>query len=331
MRRAIHIISIGLMFSCSVTEAQDFHLTQYLSAPQHLNPAETGVYSKNSTDWRGSLNYRSQWFASSGSGFNSAHTAFDTKKGYWGFGGYINNNRAFRGGYNSFNANFSGSYDVMGASKSKHHLLFGAQMGLLNVSLRPDEYSYDSQYDPLMGFDLSRDNLESFVTQSLFRVEGALGVLYTASSPYDKVEPRAGYSVFHITRPNTSIFDNTREPIPLRHVLYGGAKIEVNESLNVEPRLLLMFQGQATDVNINAIGYYDLNQDWTAMLGAGYRWQDAVLIYVGAQHGNNTYVLSYDINTSEVATYSNGIGGIEFSITITGAFGSVVQSGIPRV
>src|ERR1700740_59277 len=59
MRFFIRNISFSLLFLCVFNSfAQDIHFTQYYFSPLSLNPANTGNYSG---DYRGFINYRSQW------------------------------------------------------------------------------------------------------------------------------------------------------------------------------------------------------------------------------------------------------------------------------
>jgi len=68
-------IALMLMILCLSGEifSQDVEMSQYFSAPLHLNPALTGI----SYGPRVTLNYRNQW-SSLGDGFNGGYTTYMT-------------------------------------------------------------------------------------------------------------------------------------------------------------------------------------------------------------------------------------------------------------
>lgn len=318
MRDQIKII-LTLLVALSVSSlyAQDYHLTMYESAPQLVNPSETGLFKDPNTAWRATANYRSQWFSTNSKGFNSAHISFDKKEKQWGYGGYINNNRAMGGGFNTLNIILSGSYDVISKQSADHTLRVGIQMGLLNKVFRADEFTFDSQYDPSLGFDQSVSNGESFSKTSLFKFDAAIGVMYKMMATHTQIQPYGGFALYHITRPNESLFDD-REPIPLRYTVHGGARIDVTSDISVTPRVLFMYQGRAIEVNTNVLGTYKLNEEWTIRGGGGYRWSDAAIFFLGVENGGNVYTISYDQNISPLKVATRGLGAMEIGVQING-------------
>ncbi|MDB5281579.1 MAG: type secretion system rane protein PorP/SprF, partial [Bacteroidota bacterium] len=66
----IALLSV-LLFLCSKNFAQDVQMSQYFSAPLHLNPALAGI----SYGPRVTINYRNEW-SGLGDGFNGGYTTY---------------------------------------------------------------------------------------------------------------------------------------------------------------------------------------------------------------------------------------------------------------
>jgi hypothetical protein len=54
------------------------------------------------------------------------------------------------------------------------------------------------------------------------------------------------------------------------------------------------------------------------MLGANYRFKDAIFPFVGFTHNNMVLGLSYDVNTSELGKMAHGSNSFEISLSFTG-------------
>jgi hypothetical protein len=54
------------------------------------------------------------------------------------------------------------------------------------------------------------------------------------------------------------------------------------------------------------------------MLGANYRFEDAISPFFGVTHKNLMIGLSYDINTSDLGKMVNGSNGFEISLSFIG-------------
>src|SRR6218665_3278627 len=64
-------IFLFTLFLCGDLDAQEVEMSQYWSAPLHVNPAMAGI----GMGPRASLNYRNQW-AEMGNGFNGGFTTY---------------------------------------------------------------------------------------------------------------------------------------------------------------------------------------------------------------------------------------------------------------
>ena len=306
--------------------AQDFHLSQYDAAPQYLNPALTGIYFKAKSDYRFYANYRSQWKSLAAKPYSTSALAYDMEYKKFGIGGLLLNNRSGIGKFNTLSFLASGAYRIADDEAGPHNLSAGLQIGLFYKSFSPDKFSYDSQYSESApsGFDPSISSGESFAKTSLLKFDANMGVFYKYIEENKKVSPFAGLSIYHITKPNES-FTDKKVRLPMRFVGHGGADIRVNDKLKLIPTVLYMNQAKAYDLNIGLMAWYTLaSTEFDVMLGADYRYKDAVVIQAGLKQGEHVFRISYDVNVSYLNAYSGGKGGIEFSLLLNGVKGQKI-------
>lgn len=320
----IVICVISGISGISITNGQDSHLSQYDAAPLYLNPAMTGMFNGY---YRIHAHYRNQW-SSVASPFVTTAISFDMPYKKAGIGALILNNRAGVGNYNVLNFVVSGAYDVTIDDKEQHHLSFGGQLGFIHKSVNMEELWFHNQYtntnsDPIGPSSLSG---EVFENTSIFLPELNAGLVYYLSNDKAIVNPFAGFSVFHLTQPNESFFNNENKLLR-RYVMHGGAKINITSIIQITPQMLYMSQGNAKEITMGLVAnYYFKNQDIWAFGGVTYRTfhlkefntGDAVIALVGIKHGRYVYRFSYDINTSSLNNISRGKGGFELSITYLG-------------
>ena len=115
-------------------QTQDFHLSQYESSAQYLNPALTGAFEGN---YRISAHQRSQWASIATKPFLTSALSFDMpvqKVNNLKAGAFILNNRAGAGNYNVVNFVLSAAYEFK--IKNPHHRIIPAlQIGFIHKSL----------------------------------------------------------------------------------------------------------------------------------------------------------------------------------------------------
>ena len=320
------IISICVIFLnlCNLCYTQDFHLSQYDATPLYLNPAMTGMFKGY---YRVHAHYRNQW-ASVASPFVTTAISYDMPYKKVGLGALIINNRAGVGNYNVLKFVASGAYDITVDAEKQHHLSFGAQLGFIHKSVNMDKLLFRNQYLSAngIGFDPGLPSGEILENTSIFLPELNVGLVYYLSNDKAIVNPFAGFSVFHLTQPNESFFNNDNK-IPRRYVMHGGAKINITSIIQITPQMLYMSQLNAREITMGLVGnYYFKSQDIWAFGGATYRTfhlkefstGDAIIALVGIKYGRYVYRFSYDINTSSLSNISRGKGGFELSITYLG-------------
>ena len=312
--KAILLIFISVL--ALNTFSQDIHFSQFYYSPLSLNPANTGHFEG---DWRISNNYRTQW-GSISIPYNTISIGFD-KTFYFHsqkIGGGI-----FFVNDNSGNAHLSvNKIFLSGAYHNEykgHNLHAGIQIGFVVKSFGGD-VTYPSQYDRgIGGFNNQLPNNETALNDNLSYPDINFGLMW--SKRFGKIEPEAGYTVFHINNPKES-FTDVENHLPLRHVFHVGTKIDLNQKFFVKPRLLYMNHKRAGDMIIGANFGYNLPTNNYKMeslfFGPHFRTilnkADALIFALGINFKNMDIGISYDVNISPLQVASSGAGALEFSL-----------------
>ena len=326
MKTKIFIIAVFCQVICLGGFSQDFHLTQYDVATQYFNPALTGNYFGDNVQYKIYSDYRSQWRSLGTKPYATFYLAGDMPYSNWGkdfgVGGYIIHNRNGRGGLNTLNVMPSASYNITGKSNGPHALSVGLQMGILYKSYDPNSFTYDSQYNGNNGFDQNMSSGETFSKTSLLKFDANMGVFYKFKKAEWKAQPWGGFSVFNVTRPNLSLTGIEKDKLPMRWAFRAGADYTLNDQITLHPMILYMNQAKAYEFNIGSLGFYKLKETKYEIIGGlNYRWKDAFIIQAGMRYDQHIFKISYDINTSYLNNYTNGRGGFEFGIVLSGISG----------
>ena len=291
-------------------KAQDPHFSQWEASPVLLNPALTGM--ANEADFRVNTQYRSQW-GSLAPNFSTVSLSADKMFGNkWGAGAVIINDDGAKA-FNSFHFVFSGSYLITSPSQKQLKLSVGIQAGIIYKSIKEDHLVFDNQYDNGI-FNTDLANGEPFEKYSRLMPEVNIGMYYQGSYLENKLKPYASFAIQHCTYPKESFLENGSSRLPLHFILAIGSAYELNKKMAVDPKLLLMKQGTAMEAMLGSLFHYDYDDEVRFSTGLGYRWQDAVIFYLGCRYKNVTYRMSYDLNISPLKTYTKGKGGLEFSV-----------------
>lgn len=315
MRRILPFICIALISLSGNT--QDFHLSQYNSAPINFNPAMTGMFKGN---YRIHGHYRTQWQAVATRPFTTGLLSFDMPVPgvkNLAVGAQIANQNAGQGNYNVFAFLASAAYDFKLDKGNAHHLSVGIQGGFFQKSVDPDRLFFQQQYSPMSGggFDAALPNGESFASQSVFQHDLNAGLMYYYAKPSARFNPFIGGAAFHITEPEETFFSLDNK-IPMRFLVHGGSKINVNQKIQFVLKALYMQQRNASELTYSLLLHYYLeSSDAYIIFGPTYRNKDAAIIEGGIRMNRWEARISYDINTSSLRTTSNGRGGFEIGVT----------------
>lgn len=89
---------------------------------------------------------------------------------------------------------------------------------------------------------------------------------------------------------------------------YNYLHIAANHSMQANAKNTMI--GAAYSLNVNN----DEENPTNVYLGSWYRFEDALIPYIGLEFGEWHFGASYDINTSSLKAASNSRGGVEISL-----------------
>jgi type IX secretion system PorP/SprF family membrane protein len=311
----IALLLVAIIATAPQASAQDFHLSQYDAAPLYLNPAMTGMFNGH---YRIHGHYRTQWSSIASKPFQTSAISYDMAIKKWAFGAQIMNNRAGAGNFNVFSFAGSGAYDISLDEEGNNHFSFGLQAGLIHKSVDISRLVFNNQYSNANGggFDNSISSGENFGTgESTVMPDLNAGFIYYYGNESSRLNPFLGASVFHLTQPKETFFSNDNR-LPMRIVVHGGTRININEKIQLQPKALYMKQSNAQELTTSLIvQYYLEGSDAYILFGPTWRKKDAAIIEAGLKYDKYVCKISYDINTSTLNPTTNGRGGFEISLS----------------
>jgi type IX secretion system PorP/SprF family membrane protein len=310
------LVALGVLASVQV-KSQDFHLSMYDAAPMFTNPALTGLVD---APWRIHAQYRNQWKAVAFKPYNTALLSFDAPVKNWGLGAQIIEMRAGIGNYNVFQFMASAAYDIALDKNKYHQISMGVQAGFTQKSVDFGKLTFDNQYTTAGGgsFDKSISSNENVDQRSMILFQANAGFLYYFAKENSRLDPFLGYSVFNLTQPNESFFEE-KNKLPIRHYVHGGVRINVNNKLFLIPKSILMFQTNAREQTYSLdVDYFLEKQNMFLLGGFTYRNKDAAIVYLGIRFQQYIAKVGYDVNTSSLKNVSRNRGAFEISFTYMG-------------
>ncbi len=327
MKKSLFGVSAAMMLTVSAI-AQDVHFTQYFTSPLTLNPAMTGLVSD---DIRFAANYRNQWASVSSNPYVTGTVSYDMAilKGKLpegdamgiGFMGLYD--KSGTGGLKNTTAGLSASYHKAFGRDRLQHISLGLQAVLVQKTLDFAKLTFEDMYDKGSG-KLMYPNLERFNNAEIRYPDYNGGLMYSGRVA-EHVVVYAGYSYYHLTRPEESFLGNSFQ-IHDRQTVYLGGSFEMNPNTVFYGSVLYQSQASATElVAGGAVGFIlnpghdaEFQKNTILYLGGWYRYQDAVAPYVGLEWSKMRLGFSYDVNTSSLTPASHGLGGYELSLLYFG-------------
>ncbi len=299
--------------------AQDPHFSQFFASPLTLNPALTGKF--NGTV-RVAGNYRNQWPA-----FNNVYTTstvsvdfsilknrlpdFDT----WGIGILALTDKAGAGVLTNNYIGLSTSYHKALDEDGFQQLGIGFQGTYGQKRLDNNKLVFEDQLTPF-GF--------TGVTQDVFSTENLninyfdvnAGILYSGSTNENN-NFYIGASMYHINRPKES-FKGGNWNIATRTTVSAGGYFPISDILTLHTSGIYQLQNKSSEINIGgavaaAIDPESENPS-NIYIGSWYRFNDAIIPYLGLEFGGLRIGATYDINTSSLKAGSQSRGGMEISL-----------------
>ena len=313
MKKTILITLLFLSGTAGRLVAQvDPHFSQYYANPLWLNPALTGVINGDS---RISGNYKNQW-ATINNAYQTAAVSADFRTSdKVSLGISVLNQSAGGNSFNYFSAYGSLGYGITVSNDGNHRLSFGLQAGFINRSFDMSKLQFGNQYNPGSGFDPGLPSFETFSNTNTTVFDANAGIFYYNGNQMSTVNPFAGVSVGHLSRPKDGFSADNSAKIPLRYAAHGGIRIKASEYFDVTPHALFIKQQNAEIKAFGAYTEFKFQEEKGLILGGLYRLNDAAMANVG-YHVNSLIIgASYDFNTSSLTRATSGQGGLEVSIS----------------
>jgi type IX secretion system PorP/SprF family membrane protein len=318
MKKILCALGIAVMaFSAERSIAQvDPHYTQYYVYPSWLNPALTGAFDGS---YRVSGIYRNQWSSVISPYSTPGITADFNTNSNLSFGASILNQTAGDGGYNYLTGYVSAAFTgIRFGNNGSQHISFGVQGGIINRRFNPSKLHFGDQWNPITGYNPGVTSSDILTRTSASTFDAGAGVLYYDGNASHKANLFLGFSANHLTQPEDAFSVGSKEKLPIRYTAHAGLKIQAGDNFSITPNLLYLRQGNAEEKMVGAYGQFKASNDFDFLLGANYRFDDAIAPYVGFYYKKLTLGLSYDVNVSDLSKMAGSANTFEVSLTLIG-------------
>lgn len=318
------------LFTCLGARAQDVHFTQYQLQPLLQSPAMAGI----GHDMRAVLQYRNQW-ASVTTPFTTTAFSYDMqlkkkrgKSGFLAVGLNFFSDKAGDSKLKSTQGGLCVAYHV----KTGENSTIGAGLlgGFGQRSIDPSGLQWGEQYDG-SAYNATLPTGETLAASSFSFVDLGLGGVwhYNSSAGSNDVvanqstQATVGFGYYHVTRPTYS-FLGADEQLYAKLVLHGNARFSLGEGNSaIVPIFQYSKQGPSSELMLGAMFRYVLtptskvtgiNKGSAISLGGTLRAKDAIAVVAMFEMAKLAFGLSYDLNTSDLSSASNGKGAFEIAI-----------------
>lgn len=318
MKKTTAILSMLLCISFLIN-AQDPHFSQFFSSPLTLNPALTGKFDGT---LRVSGNYRNQWPA-----FNNVYTTstvsldFDILKtrlpdfDTWGVGILALKDQAGGNILTNTYVGLSTSYHKALDENGFQQIGIGFQGTYGQKHLDISKLFYEDMLTPF-GFTGVTQEIYNGNDLNINYLDVNAGLLYSASSN-EQNNFYVGASMYHINRPRES-FKGGNWNISPRTTISAGGYFPVSDILTLHTSGIYQVQNKATETVIGGALAAPLDDQSenpsNVYIGSWYRFNDAIIPYIGLEFAGLRIGATYDINVSSLKAGSQSRGGMEISL-----------------
>jgi len=298
------LISLFLLLTVGTAWSQSYHFSQFFSTPLLSNPANTGF---TEGPYRIATNCRTQGVAGENNyftGYLSADVSALRNKltaGHKaGLGMYVMNDHSLNSAVQTNSIGMSAAYHVGLDTYGEHSFGVGVQGTYNQRRIDYGKLSFENQYGP-GGYDASLPVGERLAFNSKHFFDLNAGVVYNAN--LEDKSFFAGLGVYNLIRHNESVLEDEFQ-MPTRFTLQAGAQFYLGAYGKVYMSLTTMRQAKANESTVGgAYGHQltDLEKN-ELTVGLWYRYQDALIPYLGYQRNSFQVGLSYDYNVSAIKT-----------------------------
>lgn len=320
-----------------MAQAQDPQFIQFYNAPMQLNPALTGVHPGK---WRATANYREQWHnILETRPYRMMSASFDAKAqvgrgDYFAYGFTALRDQAGSSAYTRTTGDLSLSYmkELSGGGyrSAEQYLIAGAQVGMGQHSLDPENVWFSSQFDVATESVTSAPSGENINgTSDLFMNVNA-GLMWYAVFD-DNQSLYFGGALHHVNAPKVSfIANNGKEEIGLKWVGQMGGEIPFTNNLSILPAVAIIGQGENM-LALYGANFRLTNRDWHEIALRAGAWGHLVKDFNDGMDGGLAtpavtftailelerwnFGVSYDVAANQLSPPTNGRGAFELSLT----------------
>lgn len=311
------MLAMGMV---AVANAQDPNFSQFFASPLTLNPALTGKFDGV---MRVAGNYRNQW--------PTINNAYVTKTASVDFGvmknripeidnmgiGFLGiTDRAGDGVLVTNSAGISLSYHKGLDEDGYHQIGVGFQGAYTNKRLDVTKVVFEDELTPFGFVPGTTGEIFNNKQVNVSYVDVNAGILYNGSTNgYNNFY--FGASMYHINRPKES-FQGGQFLLNARTTLQAGGRLPIGPYNYFHFSAIHSMQAKAHNTVAGGAFSYNVNSDQdnptNVYLGAWYRFDDAVIPYIGLEFNSIHIGATYDANTSALRPASNTRGGMEISM-----------------
>jgi type IX secretion system PorP/SprF family membrane protein len=318
MKKTAAILSLLICISFA-GKTQDPHFSQFFSSPLTLNPALTGKFDGTV---RVAGNYRNQWPA-----FNNVYTTstlsvdFDILKKHlpdfdtWGVGILALTDKAGGGILTNNYLGLSTSYHKALDEDGFQQIGLGFQGTYGQKRLNSSALYYEDMLTPFGFTGVTRETFNGGDININYLDLNA-GLLYSGSTTGNN-NFYVGASMYHINRPKES-FEGANWNIAPRTTVSAGGYFPVSDILTLHTSGIYQIQKSQTETVVGgalAASLDDQSENPANVYGGlWYRFNDAVIPYLGLEFSGLRIGITYDVNTSSLKAGSQSRGGMEVSV-----------------
>ena len=199
----------------------------------------------------------------------------------------------------------------------------GLQVSYNSTLVDYSKMTFESQFTPY-GYNGSLPTNEGTNGVSISNFDYAAGILYSYFS--GDLNIYGGASFYHLGM-HTENYGNVSIRIPMRTTIHAGFSFTVGEINTLYGSFVHMSTSLSSQTTIGMV--YGLNMNGGSregegdeitsnelLIGSWYRFNDAIVPYIGLKIGNIQGGISYDITTSSVTIANGGMGAFELSANV---------------
>jgi type IX secretion system PorP/SprF family membrane protein len=311
---------------------QDYRFNFANSSTSSLNPALTGAFDgqlRVGVQYRNLFGSLLQKEAFKGYAVAADYKISDQRGNFfgWTLGAHQNNHPS--SSFQKSEAMLGMAYHKKIASSNRsnlHYLTAGFQAGIGQHRLNISRLWFSNQWDQEEEIiDLEAQNGENRIanTSSLFPDFHA-GVLWSGTFN-DDFSAYLGGSIFHLAKPNVSLFEDNTYQLNRRWVIHGGINYYINKNIGLLPNFIWMTQSYGNSLTIgNYLAFRGNGYDEVGFRLGGFLHQsnywtgnlrpESLVIAVMIQRDPIQFGVNYDFTISELSGVNQGRGAVEFQI-----------------